>query len=141
MLKDQDLHDIAKCRYEEAKILLASNKPDGAVYLCGYAMELILKRHIVKILQWDGYPETNAEFSNYKSFKVHNLDDLLKLAGLEKKIRSDTIAFARWQIVKIWNSEIRYKKVGSMSNSDAQDIINATRDTINSIHNLRVTVV
>lgn len=133
MLSSQNLYDLAKCRFDEANVLFANNKYDGAVYLCGYAIELILKRRIMLALGWEGYPETSGEFKNYQSFKVHSLDILLHLSGLERKIVDDNIAFARWQIVKRWDSEIRYKKIGSLSKTDAQDIIKATRETINFI--------
>ena len=129
MLTGKNLYDIAKCRYEEAQILLNNNKADGAVYLCGYSLELILKRRIVKLLDLDSYPEDE----NYKSFKVHNLDVLLKLSGLEKKIQSNNVIYARWQMVHTWNSEIRYKEIGKVSVAEAQDIISATRETINFI--------
>lgn len=133
MLTIINLYDLAKSRYEEAKILLVQNKPDGAVYLCGYALELILKRRITLHLDWDGYPDTRTEFENYRSFKIHDLSVLLKLSGFEKKIQFDNTMYAKWQIASSWDSEIRYKQLGKVSNSEAQDIINATRDIINFI--------
>ena len=133
MIADHKLYNLAKTRFEEAKILLNNNKFDGAIYLCGYALELILKKHIVQALKWEGYPETKSEFENYKSFKTHNLDVLLNLAGLQKYMTSDTLAFARWQIAKNWDSEIRYKEVGKLAKTDAEGIIEATKETINFI--------
>lgn len=132
MLTKQNLYQIAKSRYDEAGILLANNKADGAVYLCGYALELILKLRIVKTLDWDGYPE-GGEFNDYKSFKVHNLNVLLRLSGLEKKIQADNVIYARWQIANRWDSTKRYKAIGTVSNPEAQDIIEATKDTINFV--------
>ena len=64
MINSDDLFKIAKSRFEEASVLLKNNKYDGAVYLCGYALELMLKRHIVKILGWDGYPDSGNEFES-----------------------------------------------------------------------------
>ena len=136
MIASQDLFDIAKARYSESKILLKNEKPDGAVYLCGYAIELMLKRQIVKIHNWDGYPSIPKEFDSYKSFKVHNLDILLNLAGLEKKVQADTKMFAIWQIVKNWDSETRYRQVNQLSKSDAEGIIEASREFLNYLSNL-----
>lgn len=136
MISPQDLFEVAKSRFEESRILLHENKPDGAVYLCGYAIELMLKRCIVQKLDWDGYPDSTKEFEDYKSFKVHNLDVLLRLAGLEKKIQGDTKMFARWQIAKNWNSEVRYKQIGRLSISDARGIINASREVLNYLVNI-----
>ena len=130
MLTSQSILNLARCRYDEAKILFKNDKWDGAVYLCGYAMELILKWRIVKVLNWDGYPETTKEFEDYKSFKVHNLDVLLHLSGIEKKIQADNLAYARWQIARTWDPEIRYREIGKMQKTEASDIIDATRQTI-----------
>lgn len=133
MLTVKKLYDLAKCRYEESKILLNNDKYDGSVYLCGYALELILKRRIVKVLEWDGYPETAKEFEDYKSFKVHDLNVLLRLSGLEKKIQKDNAVFARWQISNTWDPESRYKEIGNILKTEAEDIIEATRQTVNFI--------
>ncbi len=84
MLSIKTLFDIAKCRIEDAKVLASNHRPDGAIYLCGYTLEMVLKRRIAMILDWGGYPETRAEFKDYLSFKVHDLDILLRLSGLEK---------------------------------------------------------
>lgn len=134
MLTSRNLYEIAKSRFDEAIILLENNKPDGAAYLCGYAVELMLKRQIVITLDWDGFPENKSEFENYGAVKIHSLDILLKFSGVEKKVISDTETFARWQIIKSrWNSDIRYKKIGSLSKEEAQRIIDATRETLNFI--------
>lgn len=130
MLQGRTIFELAQARYRESLILLENNKPDGAVYLCGYALELILKYRIVKTLDWDGYPDTEEEFRPYRSFRIHGLDTLLHLSGLEKKIRSDNTIYARWQIASTWNSEIRYKALGRVSTLEAKRIIQATRDVI-----------
>jgi hypothetical protein len=133
MLSIQTLFDIAKCRIEDAKVLASNKRPDGAVYLCGYALEMVLKRRIAMILDWGGYPETRAEFDDYKSFKIHDLDILLRLSGFERKLQANTVMYAKWQIASNWDSEIRYKQIGNVSDADAKDIINATRDIANFI--------
>lgn len=133
MISPTDLYDIAKSRFEEAKLLNTAGKFEGAVYLCGYALELMLKRYIVLNLSWDGYPETSKEFESFKTFKTHDLDVLLRLAGLEKKIQIDKSVYAAWQTAKLWKSEIRYKKVGSVVEKDAENTIEATRTVINNL--------
>jgi hypothetical protein len=132
MLSSSDLYTIARAHYDEAGILRDSRKPNGAVYLCGYSLELILKRRIVTHLVWDGYPETAREFENYKSYKTHDLNVLLRLSGLEKAVQADTTIFAKWQIAKQWTSEMRYK-VGAVTQAEAQDIISATKDVVNFV--------
>jgi|CXWL01.1.fsa_nt_gi hypothetical protein len=133
MIPSQDIFDIAKSRFDEANILLKNGKPDGAVYLAGYAIELMLKRRIVHLLEWDGYPETNNEFERKMSFKTHNLDFLLHLSGLEKRIQAITQMYAKWQIARTWSEQRRYKAVGTIETAEAQDIIGATREVLNFI--------
>jgi HEPN domain-containing protein len=133
MLTNVNLVDIAKCRFEEAKILLAAGKADGAVYLAGYAVELMLKRKIVQQLDWDGFPENKREFEGKTSFKVHDLSMLLHLSGLEKKLQANTTLYAKWQIASAWSSENRYREIGKITQQEAKDIINATREVLNFI--------
>jgi len=78
-----DLQKMARAKLEDAEILLQAKRYDSAVYLCGYAIELALKARICLILNWNGYPSTNAEFQKYQSFKTHELDVLLRLSGTE----------------------------------------------------------
>jgi len=133
MLSRQMLYNLARCRFDEANVLLKNHKPEGAVYLCGYAIELMLKRKIVQLLDWDGYPDSGSEFDGKASFKVHRLDTLLHFSGLEKKLRADNILYARWQIASTWDSEIRYKEIGKVSESEARDILQASREVLNYI--------
>ena len=116
-----DLRALATSRLEEAKILLAQSKPDGAAYLCGYAVEMALKRQICEHLDWDEYPEYD---NRLKSFNTHNLLMLLKLAGLEKKAQGATI-WVQWQIIFNWKVEYRYQAIGSVSSAQAQQMIGA----------------
>jgi len=106
MIKINELTKLYKDRLKDAEILMNAKRYDGAYYLCGYAIELALKRRICKSLNWDGYPNSNKEFENLKSFKVHNLDSLLHLSGKEKKIKKGFLA--EWSIINDWNPETRY---------------------------------
>lgn len=133
MLSKELLMSLARKRFEEAKTLLQNNQPDGAVYLCGYALEMVLKWKIVKLLEWEGYPDSRHEFENLQTFKTHQLSVLLRLAGLEKKIQNDNTIYARWQVAGTWDSQIRYREIGAVQTREAQDTIEATRQTINFI--------
>ena len=74
MLDRKDIKAIAKARLRDAQVLLRGNRFEGAIYLCGYAIELALKARICQTLKWGGYPASNKEFDDYKSFKTHDLD-------------------------------------------------------------------
>ena len=132
MLLADDLYNLAKDKFEAAKLLHSNGRNDTSVYLCGYAIELMLKRRVVITLGWDGYPETNQEFDDLKSFRIHKLDTLLKLSGVERVIRTDSRRLALWQIVSVWDPEIRYKRIGSHTTQESQNVIDATREIINS---------
>jgi len=82
------LRQAARARIKDAEVLLTAKRYDGAAYICGYALELGLKARICRTLKWSGYPSTNKEFANYRSFKTHDLDVLLHLSGIEEKIKT-----------------------------------------------------
>jgi HEPN domain-containing protein len=118
MLATSEVRRIASARLRDAAVLLAAKRFDGAVYLCGYAVELALKARICKTLKWTGYPESNKEFEPFKSFRVHDLDVLLRLTGREGAVKANY--FVEWSAVAAWNPEARYKPIGSANESDAQ---------------------
>ncbi|NQU78112.1 HEPN domain-containing protein [Candidatus Falkowbacteria bacterium] len=121
MLKD-DITKIARARLKDAEVLFKEGRCDGAVYICGYAVELGLKRQICKRLNWSKYPPNSED---YKSFKTHNLDILLTLTGKEDKIKDQY--FAEWSIVAQWDPESRYNPIGEITEHDTQLMIDATK--------------
>lgn len=125
MISTKDIKAIARARLKDAEALAASKRHEGAIYLCGYAVELGLKARVCKTLKWPGFPSSQKEFQGYSSFKTHNLDILLHLTGAEDKIKSEL--FAEWSIVAAWDPESRYNPVGNVSSSDAQQMINSTK--------------
>lgn len=91
----------------DSELLIRENRFGTAYYLCGYAIEMALKRRICLTLDWkEGYPNKKKKFENLQSFKTHNLDILLHLSGLEEKIKTDCIAY--WSSVADWDPEVRY---------------------------------
>src|SRR5690242_8975791 len=81
-----DLRKIARARLADAEALYRTNRFDGSVYLCGYAVELSLKYRICKTLGWSDFPSTGGEFKQYQTFRTHDLDVLLHLCGREARI-------------------------------------------------------
>jgi len=125
MIQVKDLRKIAQARLKDADILLASRRYDGAIYLCGYAIELALKARICQTLKWPGYPSTTGEFRDYQSFRTHDLDVLLHLTGREQKIKTNY--FAEWSAVARWNPAARYQPIGTARNADAQLMISSAK--------------
>lgn len=106
MLAVGDLVGIAQARLEDAQTLARAGRFDGAVYLCGYAVELALKARICNTLSWTHFPETQKEFESLTSCRTHDLTILLRLSG--------------------GRPESRYKQIGTASAADASDMTNAT---------------
>ena len=125
MIPPRDLRKISRGRLKDAEVLAKHKRYDGAIYLCGYSIEIALKARICKTLKWAGFPETRSEFNNLKSFKTHNLDVLLNLSGVENKIK--TLYMPDWSIIALWDPSVRYKPIGSTNKSDAQDMINSSK--------------
>lgn len=109
MISVADLNTLSKDRLEDAKALYNAGRYDGAFYICGYALELGLKKRICETLGWPGYPNTSKEFEDLKSFRIHNLEMLLRLSGVEGRIKGQLLT--EWSVVNAWDPEIRYSTV------------------------------
>jgi len=131
MIPSAELRKIARARLKDAQVLLDARRYDGSVYLCGYSIEIGLKARICRALKWSGFPSTNREFKGYYSFRTHNLDVLLHLSGAEVKIK--TRYLAEWSIVAMWEPETRYRPIGSATQDDATDMINAATAVLGAL--------
>jgi HEPN domain-containing protein len=126
-----DLRAIAQARLDDAQVLLSAGKPDGAAYLCGYAVELSLKACICRTLGWAAYPATSKEFQDYKTFKTHVLDVLLHLSGRELFVKENLLA--EWSAIATWDPEARYQPVGKVKAGDAQSMVEAAATLLGKI--------
>jgi hypothetical protein len=112
-----ELKELAKLRLEEAETLFNAGLYDGAVYLCGYVVEMALKARICKLLDIDEYPSTGKLKSIYA---VHDFYQLLLLSGLKNKVNSaHPELHANWSLTIPWSPEIRYQPRGTISLSTA----------------------
>jgi HEPN domain-containing protein len=128
----QQLQQLAKLRLREAERLYASGLYDGAVYLCGYVVELALKARICKLLQLKNYPESG---DIGRLFKTHNFDDLKVLAGLSQEITATKAPelFNNWSIATLWKSEQRYLPQGTSDKKKAQEVLASIKDDPNGV--------
>lgn len=133
MLGRGDIARIAQARLDDADALVSAERFDGAIYLCGYTVEMALKARICRTLRWSGYPETRNEFRDYQSFRTHNLDVLLRLSGAEEQVKGGY--FAQWSVVVQWDPEARYKPIGSASVEDARSMIESSRTLLGALWN------
>ena len=101
-----DFQSVSTLRIEEAEVLLKAGKWDGAYYVAGYAVECALKSCIIKMLMArDAFPEKKFSAECYQ----HDLDQLLKLAGMEDEMNQSGPVAAKWAIVKDWSEQSRYE--------------------------------
>ena len=119
------LQTISKTRLKEVKALYRNRLYDGAKYLSGYVIETALKARVCRILDGD-YPETGAIS---RSFLTHDLDQLIKLAGLQKTFDSGSVNFkTNWSIVTNWSEVNRYIPIGTTSKANVEELLNALED-------------
>ena len=119
------MQELSTVRLREAKALLQVGMADGAYYLAGYAVECALKACIAKGTKKYEFPERKRVDSSYS----HNLDLLVKLAGLEGArvayaVRSPEFRKC-WDVVQSWSEESRYQR---HSPEAATDLVAAVGD-------------
>lgn len=114
---------LAEVRLKEARTLLAAGAFDGAYYLAGYVVECALKAVIVKDIQAGVLPDKKYINDVY----THDLEDLLKLAGLADDLKkaSDEIKVS-WSVVNQWSEKRRYQT--GVDQESAEALLNATDD-------------
>ncbi len=128
MISQADLDNLATARLDDAEALLTAGRFDGAVYLCGYAVELKLKARICRALNWLEFPSSRREFEGLLSFKTHDLDILLHLSGVESTIKASHLA--EWSVVVNWEPELRYRPLGSATALDSVLLLHSVRSLL-----------
>lgn len=125
MIAKTELKRIAAARLLDAEALVNAQRLDGAVYLCGYAVEIALKARICETLNWSDFPETSNEFRGLSSFKTHDFNTLLRLSGIEDVIKTSYLT--EWSMLKPWKPELRYAKTGTASRATVLSMISAAK--------------
>jgi HEPN domain-containing protein len=124
------LQELSRVRLREAKALLKVGMADGAYYLAGYAVECALKACIAKETKRCEFPDKKRVDSSYS----HNLDILVKLAGLE----SNRAAYFKrspefrknWDLLQSWSEESRYLRHSPQA---AADLVAAVGDRLHGV--------
>ena len=150
-----EIRKIAEQRLKEAEILFENDMLDGAFYLAGYSVELTLKAKIserfdVPNLFYAPYDNDNYEnkkqclekSSNERLAKTkkqirsmvqtHDFDVLMLFCGLHSKyltfIQSNQDVYTNIMLVETWTTNIRYKKIGSITKEQVEKIILFLKD-------------
>ena len=121
MATRKQLKHLALLRREETQVLYEAGLYDGSRYLAGYVLELALKARICRVLDFEEYPDF-GEFR--RLYASHDLDQLLKLSGLSRKLSlQEKKLFDSWSTAALWKPERRYDVPGTAKRDDVRDIL------------------
>ncbi len=118
-----ELRQLADDRLQDALCLASAGRWSAAFYLAGYAVECGLKACVAKLTNQDDFPR-DRKF--VEQCYTHNLDTLVKIAGLKAALDADIAASAifdaNWRVVVEWSESSRYEQTSQV---DAMDLIQA----------------
>lgn len=137
MKNPTEIKVLAYERLAEARVLAENAKYDGAFYLAGYSIELMLKAKVCNHLGIDGLFDEQCQFYGIsevrKALKTHDIMVLLIFSGLKDKFeeaRSQNKVFMKATSCLfdtsgkfIWNEQIRYKPYGSQQQSVVEEFL------------------
>lgn len=125
-----ELQDLAQLRLDEAVVLLAAGKYDGAYYLAGYAVECAIKACIARLANQYDFPPNNTKNSHY----THNLRTLVETAKLTNDLTVDSNANSalkkNWAQALGWDEGSRYQR---KSRSDAEALMDAITEPTDGV--------
>lgn len=105
----KDFQDLADERIQDAEALLAAGRFSAARYFAGLAVECAIKAKIASQTQEHEFPDKEWAAKVF----THNLESLMKFAGLESALESQmgvTAVFQEnWNRIKEWKVEWRYE--------------------------------
>ena len=132
-----EIKRLAHERLQEAVILCNNDKYDGAFYLAGYSVELMLKAKVCEHLGIDNLFDSRCTIQGIadvrKAVKTHDIAVLLILSGLRNafeiaKSTNKIIAKTHARLFDAagqctWNEQIRYCSVGTQKVETVRELI------------------
>jgi len=125
----EEIKRLAFERLQEAVILCDNGKYDGAFYLAGYSIELMLKAKVCE--QWDIPSLFDENYQTHgisevrRAIKTHDIAVLLIFSGLKakfdlaKSINKELMGLNTLLFTTsgrcLWNEQVRYQVPGSQS--------------------------
>lgn len=122
---------LAKTRLQDSRALLGRKRWSAAYYLCGYAVECALKACLLRYLGESGalFGDDRSYLKSLADCWTHDLDKLVKLAGLEDGFeaarKSNAALKNNWVLTKDWDEASRYKEKTEI---EARDLYRAVSD-------------
>ena len=139
MKNHEEIKQLAYERLSEAEILCSHGKYDGAFYLAGYSIELMLKAKVCEHLGVDNLFDEKPQSVVYgvsevrKSVKTHDIAVLIIFSGLRRKFEIDKSENKVLEQTNTrlfhdsghctWNEQIRYQSIGSQNSVNVQRLI------------------
>ncbi len=128
-----DIYQIADTKLDDAQLLFDNGRYENALYLAGYCIELYLKAKICALLDEPNFfADAYSDKEVARAFKIHRLEHLLILAGLNAKMRiekgSNSTIFKNWSLMSVWSEKLRYDTVGTQTKQDVQSVLDAIND-------------
>jgi hypothetical protein len=109
----REFQQLARMRLNDARVLMQGGNVEGAYYLTGLAVECAVKACIAKNTKRHDFPPNQSAI---KDIYTHDLGKLVKAAGLQTALESETSRSSafndNWAVIKLWNIESRYMTKG-----------------------------
>ena len=132
-----EFKNLTQMRLKEANALCDKKLYDGSCYLAGYCIELALKAAICKRMGAPDFFEAIRP-ETARAFKIHNLEELVTLAGLRSQFNTQITANVffqtNWSFIKTtinWSEQLRYQS--GKNQSETQTMLFALTDPQNGI--------
>ena len=138
MQNPEEIKKLAYLRLEEADILCQVGKYDGAFYLAGYSIELMLKAKICNYFGINNLFDFNDNKISHgvsnvrKALKTHDITVLFMLSGLKPKFdkaKSEKMILLKTNALLFegsgkcsWNEQLRYQ-LNSQNSDKVKDLI------------------
>jgi uncharacterized protein (UPF0332 family) len=127
----KEIQKIALKKLKDAEQLYKMGCYDNAFYLAGYCIELSLKARICKNMDIDNLFMT----AHVKNFKTHEFDVLLMFSGLTEKFNDaksrNVDLHQNWSYICRWKEDSRYVIVGSKTQTEVLQFLDAIRHPVN----------
>lgn len=117
------LQMMAQAKADDADLLFRHGRHSNAYYLFGYSVEIGLKACIARQFVADAFPDKDL----VKKIYIHNLSDLVRLAGLQAALDTDRHASppfkSAWTVISAWTEEVRYEMIDGATCSAMRDAV------------------
>lgn len=114
-MKRTDLQAIAQSKIDDAELLLEHHRYSNSYYLAGFAVEIAIKACIAKQIAAETIPDKNY----IQAIHVHNIAELVGLAGLKPELQNKQTAdpefHTYWGIATKWKTDSRYQAIDPTS--------------------------